>query len=286
VSTNNFTPFPDTFRFQIKMASRPKKAIIIAAGMGNRLRPFTDNIPKGLVTVAGKPMIVRCLECLRNVGVEEFVIIRGYKADVFTTPEWLEKLGKGVRFVDNLDYEKNNIMLSFYKAEKEWANEESFYFSYADIIYSQEVANTLADTPGDFALVVDKEYAKVYVGRTDHPLSQGELCTLDSEGHIKQVGKCSCEFSEAIGEFIGLGKVSGKGAKLLADTYHELQKDHESSDKSFVRAPKWSQSYMCDMLQHLIDKKGAKMVPAMIYGNWREIDTVQDKNNADREVKW
>jgi len=268
-----------------KEPARPKKAVIIAAGMGSRLRPFTDNIPKCLVSVAGKPMLLRALEKFRKVGVEEFIIIRGYKANVFD--EWKDQFGKGVTFVDNLDYEKNNILVSFFKAEPYFAKEESFYFSYADIIYAQDVMDKLADAKGDFCHIVDKDYAKIYEGRTDHPLSQGELCTVDAQGFIEKVGKCSCDYDKAIGEFIGLGKISGNGVKLLVDTYHELLKEYEgTTDKPFVRAKNWNQTYVCDMLEYLIEKKKAKMVPVIIEGRWREIDTVQDKENADKTVDW
>jgi hypothetical protein len=57
----------------------------------------------------------------------------------------------------------------------------------------------LANASGDFCLIVDKDYAKIYEGRTDHPLSQGELCTVDAEGFVKKVGKCSCPYDEAVG---------------------------------------------------------------------------------------
>ena len=50
------------------------KAIVLAAGRGERLRPITDTIPKPLVTVAGKPLIVYHLEALARVGIREVVV--------------------------------------------------------------------------------------------------------------------------------------------------------------------------------------------------------------------
>ena len=60
------------------------KAILIAAGMGRRLSPYTDDRPKCLVEVAGRPMILRQIDNLRAVGVTEFVVIRGYLGDRLT----------------------------------------------------------------------------------------------------------------------------------------------------------------------------------------------------------
>ena len=56
------------------MQSRIKKAILLAAGYGTRLKPLTDHTPKPLVPVAGRPMIEYALDKLRDYGIEEIVI--------------------------------------------------------------------------------------------------------------------------------------------------------------------------------------------------------------------
>ncbi|WP_439026687.1 UTP--glucose-1-phosphate uridylyltransferase AglF [Haloarchaeobius sp. DT45] len=57
------------------------KAVVLAAGKGTRLRPLTDDKPKGMVEVAGKPIITHCLEQLRDLGADEFVLVVGYKKE-------------------------------------------------------------------------------------------------------------------------------------------------------------------------------------------------------------
>jgi glucose-1-phosphate thymidylyltransferase len=57
------------------------KGVILAAGEGTRLRPRTDEIPKPLVEVGGEPLLTRCLETLRELGIEEAVIVVGYRGD-------------------------------------------------------------------------------------------------------------------------------------------------------------------------------------------------------------
>ena len=54
------------------------KAIIIAGGRGERLRPLTDNIPKPLVEVNGKPILLHTLELLKSHGITEFIIALCY----------------------------------------------------------------------------------------------------------------------------------------------------------------------------------------------------------------
>jgi len=55
------------------------KAVILAAGKGTRLRPLTDNKPKGMVEVDGQPILTHCFQQLADLGVDEFVVVVGYR---------------------------------------------------------------------------------------------------------------------------------------------------------------------------------------------------------------
>ncbi len=73
------------------------RAMILAAGRGERLRPYTDHLPKPLLEVGGKPLIVRHLESLAAAGVCEVIINIGHLGDLI-----VEKLGynwQGVRII-------------------------------------------------------------------------------------------------------------------------------------------------------------------------------------------
>ncbi|SEU12132.1 UTP--glucose-1-phosphate uridylyltransferase AglF [Natrinema hispanicum] len=54
------------------------KAVVLAAGKGTRLRPLTEDKPKGMVDVDGKPILTHCLDQLVNLGADEFVLVVGY----------------------------------------------------------------------------------------------------------------------------------------------------------------------------------------------------------------
>ncbi|AWR97856.1 NTP transferase domain-containing protein [Acidianus sulfidivorans JP7] len=65
------------------------KAVILAGGYGKRLRPLTDDKPKPLIEIAGKPIIEWQIEWLKTFGIRSFLILTGYKKEVLT--EWMSK---------------------------------------------------------------------------------------------------------------------------------------------------------------------------------------------------
>ena len=58
------------------------KAVVLAAGKGTRLRPLTDDKPKGMVEIDGKPILTHCFEQLAGLGADEFVVVVGYMKEV------------------------------------------------------------------------------------------------------------------------------------------------------------------------------------------------------------
>lgn len=119
-----------------------------------------------------------------------------------------------------------------------------------------------------------------------HPLDEGEVCAVDADGHVKLVGKRALPAVGAYGEFIGLAKFSAEGARLMREAWRSIVESYRGrEDAPFQRAPRFRQAYLTDLLQHLIDA-GVKMTPVDIHGRWREIDTVQDLERAEKDVDW
>ena len=57
------------------------QAVVLAAGEGTRLRPLTEDKPKGMVEVAGKPILTHCFEQLADLGADELYVVVGYKKE-------------------------------------------------------------------------------------------------------------------------------------------------------------------------------------------------------------
>lgn len=257
------------------MSERPTKAIVVAAGRGRRLQPYTDEMPKTLVPIEGKPILGWQIDAYRAHGIDDVVCVRGYLGDVLE-----RRAGEvgGLRFVDNHEWEHNNILESLFCAAGEL--EGPVLVSYSDIIFTPEVVGALMDTAGDICLVIDREFARIYEGRTEHPLEEAEVADLDAAGRVARVGKRALPPAEAYGEFIGLMKLSATGARWLREAWTELERAYAGDrEHPFQRAATFRNAYLTDLLQHLIEA-GRPVTPVPIDGQWREIDTVQDLRRA------
>jgi choline kinase len=248
------------------------RAIIVAAGMGRRLSPYTDDRPKCLVEVNGRSILARQVDAYRAAGVDDIVIVRGYMKEKIEVP--------GARYFENDDFKNNNILLSLFYAES--AMEGGFLFSYSDIVFRPEVVRQVIEAEGDYALCIDRLWHEAYVGRKNHPVEEGEVARVD-DGRVTLVGKKTMAPEVATGEFIGLARFSPVAVERMRARYWERRR--ALAGKPYGRAPRFEVSYLTDLLNDLIDS-GELMRPVFIDGGWREIDTVEDLERARDVVSW
>ncbi|MBZ0238418.1 MAG: phosphocholine cytidylyltransferase family protein [Deltaproteobacteria bacterium] len=261
-----------------------KRAIVIAAGRGKRLGTHTEELPKCLVQVGARPILGWQLAALGAVGVDEVVIIRGYRGDVLEAgARALAPAHMKLAFVDNREWETNNILLSLACARAEL--DAPAYLTYSDIIFTPPVTRALAAAPGTIDLIIDADFRDIYEGRTLHPLEEGEVSDLDDAGRVKRVGKKSLPPEDAHGEFIGLMRVAGEGVAALTRTLDAALARYAGRDEEpYQRAARFRNAYLTDLLQEMIEL-GVPITPVTIRGQWREIDTGQDLERAVRLVE-
>ena len=98
--------------------SEIKNAIILAAGFGRRLRPLTNENPKCLTKINGKPIIENTLEILIKNGIQRTVIVVGYLGDIIK--DWIgpEYQGMPISYIRNEIFHRSNSMYSLFLARK------------------------------------------------------------------------------------------------------------------------------------------------------------------------
>ena len=238
------------------------RAIIIAAGMGSRLGPHTQEQPKCMVRVGDRSILDHQLHALRACGVDDLHIVRGYLAERLVVP--------GATYHHNPDYPNNNILLSLLCARD--AIQGPLLTTYSDIIYTAEVVEQALASPYDITLVVDRDWADNYIGRDAHPVEQAELVEVEGD-RVTRVGK-KVGPEHAAGEFIGLAAYSARGAQALVDCFDDVRATHDD-EQPFGDAPHFRRAYLSDLFNALITR-GVNIGWAPIRGGWREIDTEQD----------
>jgi choline kinase len=143
--------------------SQVKQCLILAAGNGSRLRAISANLPKPLVDFHGSPILEHVIRGAQHAGIEEFVIVLGYKGDLIR--EWFETRWKGrTRFtwVENPDYHKSNGV-SALKAKE--ALHGNFLLLMADHVFEPETARMMVRqplAPGEVILGVDPNIDRIF----------------------------------------------------------------------------------------------------------------------------
>ncbi|WP_162894990.1 phosphocholine cytidylyltransferase family protein [Rhizobium terrae] len=87
-------------------------AIIAAAGLGTRLRPYTANKPKGLVEVAGSPLLPRLARQLEQAGIEDMTTVIGYRGEMLAAALSGERWRMSMTLVSSMDFETSNNISS------------------------------------------------------------------------------------------------------------------------------------------------------------------------------
>ena len=243
------------------------KALVIAAGLGSRLKKHTKNLPKCMLDFGGKTLLQRQIDAYKKNSIKDIAVIKGYKK---------EKINyKGIKYFENTDFKNNNILNSIFYAE-DFIN-GNIIISYSDILFDSTVVKRTLQSNHDISVVVDIDWRGYYVGRKDHPISEAENVIFNSNNKVEKIGKINTGNEEIHGEFIGMIKLSNRGCEIFKEHFHRIKKLYWN--KPFQRAVIFQKAYLTDFIQELVDI-GIKVHCVIIESGWKEIDTVEDYKKA------
>jgi len=221
-----------------------------------------------MLEIEGKTILQRQIETFNQCGIDEIIVIRGYKREVINYT--------GVKYIYNQNYRRNNILESLMYAESDMDGE--FIATYSDILFEKGVVEKLLESKADISIVVDTGWKARYKNRSQHPIEEAEKVSV-SDNKVVGIGKI-INPNEAYGEFIGLAKFSNSGAEILKTNYKRVMR--EFGDTQFHAATSVEKAYLTDMLQELLDK-GHTVSNVDIKGQWMEVDTMEDINKARKQ---
>ncbi len=129
-----------------------RRAVVLAAGVGDRLRPLTEALPKCMVEVGGEPLLQRTLRELAAQGTTEAVVVIGYKGDVVRNAFGSRFFGIDIHYVTAPDYETTNNIRSLWHA-RAYLDQDVLLIE-GDVALDAAVITALLEESGSSAAVV------------------------------------------------------------------------------------------------------------------------------------
>jgi len=246
------------------------RCIILAAGTATRMRPLTNNLPKCLLTVGGKPILQRAIEQVAAVGIEQIGLVIGFHADAIRDFVKKQFPSLRIRLIVNPKYESTNNAFSllmarefFNAASREDGPLHDLLLMDADIVFSPHLLPFLLGEGSPNRIAV----------RVAGPHDDEEVrVSVDASGHVMTIGK-STPLADAYGESIGIEFCSSAAARRLFETVERRVRSGEGRHEFYEAS-----------FQALIDQGirfkavDVSSFPAM------EIDTAEDLRAAEAFV--
>lgn len=230
------------------------KALILAAGMGTRLAPLTDNCPKALVKVNGESIILKQIQNLYDNDVRDITVIAGYKAELLQ--ETVFNKYPEINIINSIDYAVTNNMYSAYLARKIIGDEE-FLMMNADVFCDASVVSGLLDFDAPNAIVTE---IGNYIDES--------MKVIQRDGRIVRIAKTITK-EEAFGVSIDIYKFSREGARVFFGKCAEY-----IEEKKELKL--WSEVALNDILSEVVFKA------CPLVGRWIEIDNHDDLSDAEK----
>lgn len=239
------------------------EAIILAAGIGSRLAPLTNEIPKSLVPVKFRPILQYQIESYLYAGIKRINVVVGYKFEkiVDFINQNYNLNDCEINIIQNIEYSTTNNMYSLYLALKE-TNPESFILSNADVVVKKEMVKNILNCNCDSGIAYQPDNYNV----------ESMKVSINKSNIISNISKLTPE-NEANGTSIDFYKFSGAGKKLLVnEIFHtiEIKKDLNS----------WTEVAIDNILS-------SKLIKGINIGSefWYEIDNHDDLENAEKGIE-
>ena len=229
------------------------QCLILAAGNGTRLRPVSAGLPKPLVQFRGKPILEHVILRAHQAGIDEFVIVVGYRSDLIR--RWFDSRWLGnvsVTWVENPDYHKHNG-ISLLKARDEIR--EKFLLLMADHFFEPETARMLMEqtlAPGEVILAVDSKVDRVF--------------DLEDATKVRREGRFIVDIGKEIANYDALDTGMFLCDPALFDSLESATRDGNCS--------------LSDGMRHLAQKRSLR---AWEIGEaqWQDVDTPEALAHAE-----
>jgi choline kinase len=231
------------------------KAIILAAGRGSRMKGLTENRPKCLIELRGKPLLEWQLAALRKAGIDEIAIVTGYRRELLAGRDLVE--------FHNARWAETQ-MVSSLACAREWLEAEPCIVSYSDIFYGAQAVKSLMSNSASLAVVYDPNWLELWTSRFGDPLLDAETFHLNPDQTLAEIGNKPKSVSEIQGQYMGLLRFTPLGwAEVLRIRAGLIPAERD-------------RMHMTGILQKIIEQRTVPIEALPYIGEWGEFDSAED----------
>jgi L-glutamine-phosphate cytidylyltransferase len=240
------------------------RAVILAAGRGQRLGPLGQNRPKCMVELGGRPLIERQIAALRRAGADEIGVVRGYRAEMIDFP--------GLVYFANERWRETNMVMSL-AAAAPWLSSGPVIVGYGDIFYRNDLVRRMTLAPGQLIVAYDRAWRGLWSRRFGDPLSDAETFRVSAEGRLLEIGGKTTRIEEIEGQYMGLLKFTPPAWSAVEAVLSGLGE------------PLCNRLDMTGLLRRLLEQNGIAIDTLGTDGQWGEIDSPEDAALYESMVK-
>lgn len=205
--------------------------IILAAGRGSRMKKLTEEKPKCLVELGGKPLLHWQLGALRTAGLKRILVVRGYASgclqgdfDITENPRWAE-----TNMLSTLLCARDFTRHAFEQGV------DRLVVSYSDIVYHPDHVRRLLTSRISIALSFDTQWEKLWTLRFGDPLLDAETFRQE-DGLLREIGNKPHSLADIQGQYMGLLSFDRQGWQTLVQCAADLGTAVDKTDMtSFLR---------------------------------------------------
>lgn len=247
------------------------KGVVLAAGRGSRMGSLTEAKPKCLTEIAGKTLLDWQKTAMRQAGVLELVVVRGYRSEQLP--------GEDYEVVDNLRWDQTNMVMSLVAASR-YLETGTCIVSYADIAYHPDAVKALLSSNEDIAIAYDEDWARLWSERFPDALEDAETFR-HRHGRLIEIGRKPNSLDEIEGQYMGLLRISPVGWKQITSLLSKMTVNERD------------QLDMTSLLALMLERN-TKIGSVPVSGRWCEIDSESDlelyklriKHSAGTNTNW
>jgi len=243
---------------------RDTRAIVLAASRGEGLDDLTENRPKVMLPVNGKPLLKRLVERCRKQQIDSVVVVAGYKAEQIDVG--------GIDIVHNPRHASTGELASLQCARHLFRDD--LVVMYGDLIFRSYVLRGLMESDRELTVVVDSQYANgTSSGKPDYAFcSVGDDRSLWGQDVLLEriCDRREDQGKVAHGRWIGMVRTRARGREWL-----------ESALDTLAEAPNFDSLGMGDLLNCIV-ARGHPVRVIYIHGHWLDVNSIRDLEQAGR----